>query len=139
MIKNKKLSAIILVVIVAAFMGVYYTSAGYTKPVTGTALTQSSITKADVYTCPMHPEVTSDKPGQCPKCGMDLVLKTDDKNEDNGKSMNKDCMDKCKDKGCNMDDCKGMSGGCKDCSANSSDCKMMKDKDCSKSGCMKHN
>ena len=27
------------------------------------------------YTCPMHPEVISDKPGKCPKCGMDLVLK----------------------------------------------------------------
>lgn len=25
------------------------------------------------YTCPMHPEVHSDKPGKCPKCGMDLV------------------------------------------------------------------
>jgi Heavy metal binding domain len=25
------------------------------------------------YSCPMHPEVTSDKPGKCPKCGMDLV------------------------------------------------------------------
>ena len=25
------------------------------------------------YTCPMHPEVTSDKPGRCPKCGMKLV------------------------------------------------------------------
>jgi len=29
-----------------------------------------------IYTCPMHPEVTSDKPGKCPKCGgMDLVKK----------------------------------------------------------------
>ena len=27
---------------------------------------------AAVYTCPMHPEVTQDKPGTCPKCGMDL-------------------------------------------------------------------
>ncbi|MEP7171638.1 MAG: heavy metal-binding domain-containing protein [Bacteroidota bacterium] len=27
------------------------------------------------YQCPMHPEVTSDKPGKCPKCGMDLELK----------------------------------------------------------------
>jgi len=25
------------------------------------------------YTCPMHPEVRSDKPGNCPKCGMALV------------------------------------------------------------------
>ncbi len=25
------------------------------------------------YTCPMHPEIISDKPGKCSKCGMDLV------------------------------------------------------------------
>ncbi|MEO5570706.1 MAG: heavy metal-binding domain-containing protein [Bacteroidia bacterium] len=30
---------------------------------------------AAVYTCPMHPEITSDKPGKCSKCGMDLVKK----------------------------------------------------------------
>jgi hypothetical protein len=28
-----------------------------------------------VYTCPMHPDVASDKPGKCPKCGMTLVEK----------------------------------------------------------------
>lgn len=28
-----------------------------------------------VYTCPMHPEVKSSKPGECPKCGMFLVKK----------------------------------------------------------------
>lgn len=27
------------------------------------------------YTCPMHPDVLSDKPGKCPKCGMTLVKK----------------------------------------------------------------
>jgi hypothetical protein len=27
---------------------------------------------AVAYTCPMHPDVKSDKPGSCPKCGMDL-------------------------------------------------------------------
>jgi FtsP/CotA-like multicopper oxidase with cupredoxin domain len=25
------------------------------------------------YACPMHPEVTSEEPGRCPKCGMKLV------------------------------------------------------------------
>jgi hypothetical protein len=25
------------------------------------------------YTCPMHPEVRSETPGKCPKCGMELV------------------------------------------------------------------
>ena len=25
------------------------------------------------YACPMHPEITSDKPGRCPKCGMKLL------------------------------------------------------------------
>jgi len=28
-----------------------------------------------LYTCAMHPEVISDKPGTCPKCGMKLVPK----------------------------------------------------------------
>jgi hypothetical protein len=30
---------------------------------------------AGAYTCPMHPEVKSEKPGTCPKCGMKLVEK----------------------------------------------------------------
>lgn len=32
-------------------------------------------TQHKVYTCPMHSEVISDKPGKCPKCGMTLVEK----------------------------------------------------------------
>jgi Cu+-exporting ATPase len=28
------------------------------------------------YTCPMHPEVISDRPGSCPKCGMALEPRT---------------------------------------------------------------
>jgi ssDNA-binding Zn-finger/Zn-ribbon topoisomerase 1 len=31
---------------------------------------------ATFYTCPMHPDVVTDKPGKCPKCGMDLNLST---------------------------------------------------------------
>lgn len=29
-----------------------------------------------IYTCPMHPEVRQDRPGNCPKCGMTLELRT---------------------------------------------------------------
>jgi hypothetical protein len=29
--------------------------------------------QAYYYTCSMHPEVRSDKPGKCPICGMDLI------------------------------------------------------------------
>ena len=32
---------------------------------------------APVYYCPMHPTVTSDKPGSCPICGMALVVRND--------------------------------------------------------------
>ena len=27
------------------------------------------------YTCPMHPEVITQQPGKCPKCGMKLIIK----------------------------------------------------------------
>ena len=38
--------------------------------------TESKTEKASVvYTCPMDKDVVSDKPGKCPKCGMDLVEK----------------------------------------------------------------
>jgi FtsP/CotA-like multicopper oxidase with cupredoxin domain len=45
------------------------TNGAQTKP----AATQTQ--PAAIYTCPMHPEVTSPTPGNCPKCGMKLVLK----------------------------------------------------------------
>lgn len=38
---------------------------------------QGSIQGASkVYTCSMHPEVISEQPGNCPKCGMELVLQS---------------------------------------------------------------
>jgi Cu(I)/Ag(I) efflux system membrane fusion protein len=33
-----------------------------------------SETGGAVYSCPMHPEVTSPMPGKCPRCGMDLQV-----------------------------------------------------------------
>ena len=36
---------------------------------------QSSYAHVHQYTCPMHPEVVKDAPGNCPKCSMKLVEK----------------------------------------------------------------
>ena len=36
------------------------------------AVVDTSASAAVTYRCPMHPEVTSDKPGKCPQCGMKL-------------------------------------------------------------------
>jgi len=43
--------------------------------VSGAATTLFAAQGKVSYTCPMHPDVVSDKPGKCPKCGMDLVAK----------------------------------------------------------------
>ena len=39
---------------------------------------------ATTYTCPMHPEVSQNSPGKCPKCGMFLVPKDQLKAEGHG-------------------------------------------------------
>ena len=45
----------------------------------GSLSNQKTVTKNQnteakkTYTCSMHPEVISDKPGKCPKCGMELI------------------------------------------------------------------
>ncbi len=31
-------------------------------------------TEKETYTCPMHADVKSDNPGECPKCGMALKI-----------------------------------------------------------------
>ncbi len=36
------------------------------------AAASKPVPKGTLYTCPMHPEVVSDHPGDCPKCGMAL-------------------------------------------------------------------
>jgi Cu2+-exporting ATPase len=42
-----------------------------------------------IYTCPMHPEVKSDKPGSCPKCGMSLVSEKGIETSDEEKAYKK--------------------------------------------------
>ncbi len=38
-----------------------------------------------IYTCPMHPEIEQDKPGDCPKCGMHLEPKAAHGGEEDNK------------------------------------------------------
>ena len=42
---------------------------------------RSSQKNNEYWTCSMHPEVRSDKPGACPICNMDLIKKVDDADE----------------------------------------------------------
>ena len=54
--------------------------AAHTNPLADTIKTKKVKPAPKVqYTCTMHPEVISDKPGKCPKCGMKLVKKVDTK------------------------------------------------------------
>lgn len=50
----------------------------------GTAAVQEAKTEKSpsvVYSCPMHPEVRQDKAGRCPKCGMNLEVNKEAKEE----------------------------------------------------------
>lgn len=56
-------------------------------PVCGMDLVKYPEKKVAKYTCPMHPEIIRDEPGDCPICGMDLV-RMPDKNEEEDETYN---------------------------------------------------
>lgn len=104
--KINKSKLFILVAIIVTLISVYSYNSAFSiekkKDKAGYSLTDSTVTKT--YTCPMHPDIISDKPGSCPKCGMDLELKENsDKSENkcdvkNDKDMDHKNMEH---KGCN--------------------------------------
>ena len=59
---------IILMLLAVSSTLIFAQTKGQSKP------KKEHSTAIAIYTCPMHPEVTSSKPGKCPKCGTDLTL-----------------------------------------------------------------
>ena len=58
----------------------FFLLTGFTLSYAQTSKPKTSGSKSDstakyIYTCTMHPEVMTDKPGKCPKCGMTLMKK----------------------------------------------------------------
>jgi len=66
--KKKSTTAIILVVAILAAAGIFLSSRH--RFLTGGPVAAD---KKELYYCPMHPNFTSDKPGDCAICGMSLV------------------------------------------------------------------
>ncbi|MCK5114335.1 MAG: efflux RND transporter periplasmic adaptor subunit [Phycisphaerae bacterium] len=75
--KRAGLIIIILVSIATGFLlhAVLTTGTGTEPP--------AASTSQEVWTCSMHPQIRSDKPGKCPICGMNLYLVTKDNSNRN--------------------------------------------------------
>ncbi len=74
--ENYKL--ILIVLVAGLFLGwLFFHSSGETATAgenTETVETHDHAhEEATIWTCSMHPQVRSDKPGKCPICGMDLI------------------------------------------------------------------
>jgi len=65
--RNKNI--LFLAVILSAFIAVSFTITGCGRAGKGGNISHAKA----LYHCPMHPAYTSDKPGDCPICGMKLV------------------------------------------------------------------
>ncbi|MEO8794920.1 MAG: multicopper oxidase domain-containing protein [Daejeonella sp.] len=64
----KKIFLIAILVCSYAFAFAQHNMPGMKMP-----MEKNKPTEKVTYTCPMHPEIHADKPGNCPKCGMKLV------------------------------------------------------------------
>lgn len=75
----KKTIILVLAILLVSTAGFAQTTKAHTKS------HQHKTTTSKKYTCTMHPEVVMNKPGKCPKCGMDLVAMKPKKSKTMGK------------------------------------------------------
>ena len=98
MIKNKKSSSTMKIVLGTALLTAVVMGIGFY--VSGAHFAhQSQVPQGDValddsanqtlWTCGMHPWIITKIPGQCPICGMDLVMKSPGTGEDENASRGK--------------------------------------------------
>ena len=66
-------AAAAVVVLAGAGLLAFYTVPAFHMLLHPHAAGDNAATTADKYTCGMHPFVISDKPGNCPVCGMTLT------------------------------------------------------------------
>jgi len=92
--KQKLLTLVITMAFAIPIFCAGQVSSELNKPENGFAADTSRNDTITVYICPMHPEIQSDKPGNCPKCGMKLVKKTSSVNDkhDGQQKMDMMCM-----------------------------------------------
>ncbi|ABK18116.1 efflux RND transporter periplasmic adaptor subunit [Syntrophobacter fumaroxidans] len=72
--KKRGRRVLILLLVIGAFAGGFYTArnpaiVGEIEKLAGS---KGEAESKDVYYCPMHPQIRSDKPGTCPICNMNL-------------------------------------------------------------------
>jgi Cu(I)/Ag(I) efflux system membrane fusion protein len=75
----KNTVAVLLVAVVVGVLGFWFGGHQAAAP-EGTRTTRSLpaiAPSAQTYACPMHPHIVQDHPGECPICGMDLVVLKD--------------------------------------------------------------
>ena len=87
---NWILMSLSIIIVIGALLAVYFLF--YTNKNDDKQMADPE--KKELWTCTMHPQVISDKSGQCPICGMDLVKKI---TEDNQNSEEMDNMIKLSD------------------------------------------
>jgi hypothetical protein len=59
--------------IIIAFAGLMFSTSACDHPTEKEGNSKEVKKKKAKYFCTMNPDITSDKPGTCPKCGMELV------------------------------------------------------------------